>query len=684
MLDLPQYLLASGALLLSVGSLAVGSTRVRRRLLAGWWGLPARLADAVLTLALLIWVCELLGAFGLLSRAPLVLACVAVGAGLRLVVAPAGQRVAEPPPAPSSGPWGPRLAVAVAAVLVAHWAIGTADALRLGITSYDSAWYHMPFAAHFAQTGSTLDFAFVSPRYLSWFYPQNSELLHGAGIVLFHRDLLSPLLNLFWLGGCLAAAWCVGRPSGKGPWTLAAAAVLLDSGVMADQAGQARNDTLGIFFLLAGLALLVNAAAADREGGPGLGPLAIAGLSIGLAAGTRLSFLAPASALLIGIPAIVAAGRRRRALLAFSGPLIAGCGFWYLRNVALAGNPLPWFRSLGPLRLDGPEQGLGGRPQHSVLEYLGDGSVWRHWFGPDLGQRLGELWPLLLGLALVAVLFCLVRGTPTLRLIGFAGAASLLAYLLDGTSAEGPAGIPLGFASSLRHLLPALFLALVPAPLLLRRKTMRAGAALGGLFAVLLVASDRSAAHWRPGFAVGAAIAAVAILCLPLVRERLRSPLARFSPQVGQRPATALLLTAVTMVPLAAGWLVQRDYLSDRYDGKHFRSAGLSAAFDWAAGQQQQRIATTVPLQYPLLGTDLSNRVSFVGRHGDDAGFSPIHRCGPWRAALRDGRYRYVVTAGHSRPSDAGFTHCLASDPGARPIVHANKVFVFRLHAQRG
>ncbi len=683
MLDPPQYLLGSGALLLCVGSLALAATRVRGRLLFGWSGLPARLADVVLTLALLIWTCELLGAFGLLGRLPLLLACLATGAAIRLAVAAPGKRSADPPPEPSPGAWGARLGAAIAAVVIAHWMIGTVDALRFGITSYDSTWYHMPFAAHFAQTGSTLDFAFVSPRYLSWFYPQNSELLHGAGIVLLRRDLLSPLLNLLWLGGCLAAAWSVGRPYGKGHWTLVAAAVLLDSGVMADQAGQARNDTLGVFFLLVALAILVTAAAADRECGPRLGPLAVAGLSIGLAAGTKLTFLAPAAAMLIGIPTIVAVGRRWRALRAFAAPLIGGCGFWYLRNIAFAGNPLPWIRSVGPLRLDGPDQGLGGRPQHSVLDYFGNGDVWRRWLEPDLSHRLGELWPVLLALAALAAFVCLLRGSPTLRLAGFAAVAALLAYLLDGTSAEGPAGIPQGFASSLRHLLPALFLCLVLAPLVLGRAG-RAGWALAGALAALLVASDLSATTWRPGFAIAAAVAVVAILCLPTVRGRLHLPVLSIpGRRVGLRPITTILLTAAIATPLVGGWFIQRDYLSDRYAGQAFRSAGLSAAFDWAAGQRQQRIATTVPIQYPLMGTDLSNRVDFLGRHGADAAFHHFRGCRAWRAALAAGRYRYVVTAGGRLPSDRGSSRCLVSHPGARLVIHAKKIFVFRLHAQR-
>ncbi|MDQ2940262.1 MAG: hypothetical protein M3R23_07005 [Actinomycetota bacterium] len=674
MLDAPAYLLGFASLVASLWALGLGAARVRSRLLSGWSGLPACLADAVIALALLIWIAELIGTVGMLERAPLVAACVAVGLGLRLAVRPPPPGDGHPPPAPPYGSWGRSVATAIAAILIVHWSIGTIAALGTGMTSYDSAWYHMPFAAQFAQTGSSVGFAYVSPRYLAWFYPQNSELLHGVGMVFLHRDLLSPMLNLLWLGGCLVAAWCIGRPYAKGAWTVAAVAVILDAGVMADQAGEARNDTLGLFFLLAAVAMLVNGAAADKERRPGLGPLAIAGVCVGLAAGTKLSFLAPAAALLIGLPAIAAAGHRRRASLAFGLPLLAGCAFWYVRNVVVASNPLPWFRALGPLRLDGPEQGLGGRQQFSVLHYVGDGRVWREWFEPSLGHRLGELWPLLLLAAVIAIVVCLARAESHLKLVACAATAGVVAYLLDGTSAEGAPGMPDGFASSLRHLMPGLCMALVLLPLAPGMRSRRARAGLGVLLAVFLIAADLSGEHWRPVYVLVAVVAAAVAVCVPLLR---RTDMPRLVARIS--PAAAAVAAATVVLLLVGGWFLQRSYLSHRYDGKDFRSAGLNAAFEWANHQHEQRIATTVPVQYPLVGTDLSNRVSFVGRRRADAGFTQIGRCRPWRAALAAGGYRFVVTAGGLEPWERGMSHCLAKDPLARPVVRENQIVVFRL-----
>ena len=74
-------------------------------------------------------------------------------------------------------------------------------------------------------------------------------------MLAFGRDLLSPLLNLGWFVGCLLACWCIGRPYRVAPWSLALGAIALSVPALSDQAGEARNDIVGIFFLLAAVAI---------------------------------------------------------------------------------------------------------------------------------------------------------------------------------------------------------------------------------------------------------------------------------------------------------------------------------------------------------------------------------------------------------------------------------------------
>ena len=428
------------------------------------------------------------------------------------------------------------------------------------MTGFDSTWYHGPFAAGFFQSGSTWDLHYIAPQFLAWLYPANAEIFHAVGMLAFHRDLLSPLLNLGWFVGCLVAVWCIGRPFGVAPWSLALGAIVLSVPALADQVGEARNDIVGIFFLLAAAAIALNAWAirsateqrripevhgagagdgggyaedgdsssssaalsAGRPaggcrhsvgrsgGGLSTGALMVTGLAAGLAGGTKLNFLLPAAVFVVGLALIAPSGTRWRAFAASGLAALAGGGYWYLRNLVHSGNPLPWFGHIGPISLPAPEQALGGREGHSVLGYLTDGSVWSHWFVPGLHDGLTVLWPLLVVLALAGLALNLVPSRPSsgssaalavadpisareplslaperqlLRVIGLAGLAAVLAWLIAPTSASGPAGEPRGFESGLRYLAPALILGLallpVAPPLRARLRRRRFGTAAG-------------------------------------------------------------------------------------------------------------------------------------------------------------------------------------------------------------
>ena len=640
MLSTGSYLAAAAETLVLVGFPALGAVALRRRLLPGWSGAPAWLAAAVLTVALLLWVAELLGALGLLREAPLVLCSAALGLGLYLLI---GRRGPDPEveafgPGPSEPGTPLRLAgIAVAALAIAHFTVGVRLRLSTGMTGFDSTWYHGPFAVGFAQSGETLDLQLIAPQFLTWFYPHGSELLHGLGIALFERDLLSPLLNLAWLAGCLTAAWCIGRPFGAAPLSLAGVAVALNTGALADQAGEARNDLMGAFFLLAALAVLLNASVPAARGRVGIGALAVVGVAAGLAAGTKLNFLAPALALVLLPAALVPAGTRARALLATAMPALFAGGFWYLRNLVHSGSPLPWVKELGPIGLPSPDQGLGGREGHSVISYLGDGAVWSDWFRPGLEEGFGALWPALGLLALAGLLLCLGRRSePVLRAGAAVGLVLLATWLLASTSASGPEGEPRGFVSGLRYLAPALAVGMALLPLAPPLRAPARRWALLAALAVVLPFSDASGEPWHDSYlavAIAAGIVAGA------------AALALGSPRVASLPRSLLAGSAIAILLAAvvAGERGQRTYLRNRYADPQFAAPGLNAAFRWARRLSETRIATTGTRQYPLFGTDLSNEVQFVGVERPNGGFVRPDGCRAWRQALNEGRYGYVV-----------------------------------------
>ncbi|MFM8791431.1 MAG: hypothetical protein ACKOFX_02925, partial [Solirubrobacterales bacterium] len=200
------------------------------------------------------------------------------------------------------------------------------------------------FAAEFARTGTVFTDFKPETVFLNWLYPFNSELFHAVGMSLTGRDFLSVLINYGWLALGLLAAWVAGRPWGRSHLTVAAASLVFAAHMLVvREPGTAKNDIVAVSLALVAVAVLLGSAG----GGSGRGriatggPLVVAGLALGMAAGTRATVLP--LAVLIGVAAIVAspAGAKVRStvVLLVSG-LLTG-GLWYLRNLFQTGEGDP-------------------------------------------------------------------------------------------------------------------------------------------------------------------------------------------------------------------------------------------------------------------------------------------------------------------------------------------------------
>ncbi len=690
MLSAGRYLLGVAELGLIVGVAWLGAGAVRRKLAPELRGVVGQMATRDLAIALLLWTAELLGTVGAFEAGAYVVGVVIVGVALWWVMggrwggpsgllgfspgepAGAGERGSgekQDAAAPEGPPHRPSsaalVALAIAAVAVVHFAAGVKLRLSTGMTGFDSTWYHGPFAAGFFQSGDTWSLHFIAPQFLAWFYPANSEVLHAVGMLAFSRDLLSPLLNLGWFVGCLVAGWCIGRAYKVAWLSLALTAVALSVPALHDQAGEARNDIVGVFFLLAAVAIALNGwvgpdAGRPRKGsieeggsavtgGMSIGAIGVVGLAAGLAAGTKLNFLFPAGVLVAGMVVIAPRGGRGKALAAGGLAALAGGGYWYLRNLAHAGNPLPWVKHLGPITLPAPEQALGGREAHGVLGYLTDGSVWSDWFLPGLHYGLTIFWPLMLVAALVGLLMSLGRRTdPMLRVAGAVGVAAAFVWLIAPTSASGPDGMPHGFESGLRYLAPALALGLSLLP-------------------------TAPALHsW-------------------LAKRTLTSRLVpdsgtkdEVSPRFGRRAALAAGGGLIALAVIA-GYPVQRHYMENRYANPAFTTPGLNATFKWAQGITDSRIATTSTRQYPLYGRDLSNHVDYVGSEQPHGGFTAPTTCPQWRHLLNEGDYDYAVTTrDRIEPGKPTYppTSRWTAAPNATVILRKPPTIVFKLRGK--
>ena len=774
MLGPGRYLLGALELLWLFGFAALGASRVRRRLLPEVRGEAGFLATSVVAIALLIWATEFLGTISLFKPVPYLLAVAALGLALRLTISP---RSAAPPSAGGAPMGAPRraqakpstvgeigvtgpaararpsltgarpsltgarpsliptvIALLIAGIAIGHFLSGVKLRLATGMTGFDSTWYHGPFAAGFYQSGNTIDLHFIAPQFLAWFYPANSEVVGAIGMLAFGRDLLSPLLNLGWLIGCLLACWCIGRPFRVAPWSLALGAIALSVPALADQAGEARNDLVGVFFLLAAVAIGLSATArpggirrpnqrtirsadspvevAEEEKHLSTGALLVVGLAVGLAAGTKLNFLLPAAVLVLGLTALAPGGRRWWALVCVGGMALAGGGYWYLRNLIQAGNPLPWIHHLGPISLPAPEQALGGREAHSVFSYLTDGTVWSEWFLPGLHGGLWIIWPLLGAASLLGLLLAAsqllrrwaenssqsgVSGPSTrgrwaenpsdgpvfgpstrgvLAVAGLVGLAAAVSWLVSPTSASGPVGMPRGFESGLRYLTPALILGLALIPTVppfhaWAARLASVGPALGDR---PVQKGERPASPTAEPVATGECLHST----VPGTVKRRRSVEGQGFP----RKWVAGIVAGAVLLAVIVGYPVERHYLQNRYRDPSFTTPGLDAAFAWAQDISGARIGTTSTRQYPLFGTDLSNRVAYIGVDRPHGGFEEAQNCGQFRRLVDEGKYDYVVTSRDriesGKPSFPKQAKWLEG-PGTEVVLKKKPTVVFRV-----
>ena len=625
----------------------------------------------------------------------------------------------HPSPAPPAGGtgvaarvegWLPQLvAVGVVALVFAHWGLTAKDALSRGIFNFDSLWYHLPFAVEMAHSHSVTGIHYTETVFTNWFYPQNSELLHSVGILLTGRDTLSLFLNFGWLGMAFLAAWCIGRPYGRGPLTVVAAGVLLECHTLVvREPGAAKNDLMAAALLVAAIAVLVNWKALHPRVAEGRGagaqrrplfrpthdlgrpptplaknpakprhpypptgpavenlPLAVAGLATGLAVGTKSTALAMAAMLTLAVIVLAPSGRRWAAAGWWFVAGLAGGGYWYLRNLIVVGNPLPQLERLGPISLPHPERLQEGRPDFTIAHYATDTGVWRNYFDPGLHQAFGALWPVVLVAAIAGAVVALLCGRPkVLRWMGAVALVGMVAYLFTPLGAAGADGAPTGFGINIRYAIPALLAGstLLPVAFLTLRGS-RAPASpagrtrglsawslwdwclLGGLLLLMLATNRSDAALRDPDRLFAWLIALLAVLI----------PAALLFARRRGAPGGAVIagFAALGLAVLAIGYPVQRDYLRDRFANADPETSipgmHLDSAYRWARDVHDSRIGlagtTAGFLEYGFYGADLSNRVRYLGVKAPHGAFDAIPTCAGFRAAVNAADLDYLVTA---------------------------------------
>jgi hypothetical protein len=691
-MSLGRFLIGVAALLCVVGSLGIGAAAVRRHLLPDWRGADARLAEIVTGCALLVGIMEVLGTVGLFRLVPMVVASMAAGSALRLGLTSRSSARAIRPRAARPGVTAAVLifiSLTGLVVVLLLWTGRSFHSFEHGITGADSIAYHLPHAASYAQTGQIRAIRYTDYAYLTGLYPATGELFHALGIVLMSNDVLSPGINLIWLALTLLAAWCIGSVRGLGSTSMLAAALVMATPMMVgSNAGTADNDLLGVFFVMAALALWMRTAdmpTADTRAYRG--GSSIAAVAAGLALSVRLNLLGPVGALTLAAIASTPRGRRRSATGWWIGGLVLAGGYWSVRNLIALGNPLPWF-SFGVLPTPHPPPLQQGN-NYSLADYATYPGILRHWLIPALNLNLGSWCPALVAAAVVGPLVCLFsKRDRVIVAAALIALASLVAYPLTPLTACGPWGHPYCLHSNIRFGAPALTLALAVTPLAVLFRSPLGRLAAAAALTTLFVATVALRRLWTPDYNLGGAHAAVVLVAVVAVIVVLRpwSLISRRGPLV--RAIAATLALSLVLAGVAVGYSGTRDYLRHRYTEKYGPLA-VYKLWRWALPLHHAQVALVGNFGwffgYPLWGVDDSNRVGYMGQRGPHGSFRPITSCRAWRRALNQGKYQYVVATASrifftTRLVHTSEIHWTRTDPAARLVLSPNRVIqVFRL-----
>jgi hypothetical protein len=427
------------------------------------------------------------------------------------------------------------------------------------------------------------------------------------------------------------------------PATAAGAFVLALPLVAGASTGPGLNDIPTLAVFLSGVGLLITAGVPRGELpiARWLPGIAVAGLALGLAAGSKLSTLAPVVLVALGAVALARGDRWRLAGLITGAAVLTG-GLWYIRDWAEAGSPLP------SLNLTVGGHGLHQVPypeasgySFTVAHYLGNFSVIRHWYAPGLHAAWSVLWPLVLVLLVVGVILAAVRDPdPIRKVLAAVVVIGFVAYMVTPTTALGPRGQPVLFAANTRYALPEVILAMVlfgTSGLFARY----AGWLTSALTVLVLVALANRHFDFKlervRGLAAAIVVLVVAGALLALWQRR------------GRRAAAAALV-GCAVVFLGVGAELQHKYLADRYQATDARTV----LYHYVGAMSGQRVVVYgFGLQYPYYGTHFANTVNYLGVTQPDKSFEGPRTCVQARTALNADRATIAVLQ-HGGPENPG------------------------------
>ncbi len=268
----------------------------------------------------------------------------------------------------------------------------------------------------------------------------------------------------------------------------------------------------------------------------------------------------------------------------------------------------------------------------------------------------------------------------------------MLAYLFTPLSAAGAEGAPEGFGINLRYAVPALLAGITLLPLATAGSAgagvalTRALGALAVLVVVLLVTNRADAVLRDPDrlFAWAVALLFVLIPAALHLGALTRSPPGRVRRRLRRARRRPRWRSATRCS--ATTWAIASSTPARRPRSPARTSTPPTAGHGGVEDARIGLVGTTAGfLEYGFYGTDLSNRVRYLGVEGPHGAFNAIPTCAEFRAAVNAADLDYLVTAPllnfiePDEPVVSPEAGWLRGEPAVVPVDRSGPVTVWRV-----
>jgi dolichyl-phosphate-mannose-protein mannosyltransferase len=646
-MPLSDYLVGLAFLAGTAGAVGVATQILLRRRYSGVSGTPRVLAWFVVFVSGLIAVHVVPAALTVLSRPAVLAAALLLLAGV-LRVPPSGPAAAPGAPAPAP-PATDGLSWTVAGtalvVLAAYLVTSLNDTATSAINHIDALSFTLPGVVSWIQDGNVWHNNVLIPGFPVGTYPNNGDALFLATMLPFDSDaLVRPVTYLLVVVtglGVYALAHELGAPRSSS--VLFAVLPLTIRVLMVPAVENGKPDIFMLACFMPALVFLVRYAR-TRSGAD----LVIGGLALGLAFGARWYGVLFGPVVMAVWAVAMRLDRERwgwiaRRFVAIGALMLAGGGFWLVRNWVVTGNPLfpVKIEAFGTTVFDAGSDPIRDKYGFSVLHYVGNWHVLSDFVWPDWKKAFGSPGGLV-GLGLFAAMGAALLGRrragrfdrQEATVLILAALALLLVFVYVGipATAQGYANAPFRglVGGNSRYAVPAFLIAAALTAWLCGR-IGRARIALE-LVALAAMCEGLGRSFNIPesrALSVGGRVAIAAALAAGgwwLITRRT---------QVPQRMAVTGVALLAALAVVVAGY---RD--QDSFAGRRYR--GIDPVTDVLNGQPEGTrvgiVGDWIPGFVPILpayGRRFGSRVHYVG-YFDRGQLRKYRTRRAFQAALRD------------------------------------------------